>query len=291
MNSKVISIGAPRVVAGQIFAADHATGRASIVLGVGLAPAFALWASGAHASACVGNCGTDVANGVVTNPPGFGSYQYVTTNGGLLHTGLVPGVGGTDGSLYTSNTFTSSGNSTLTFYFDYVTSDGTSTYSDYTWAALIPAGDPSAPIYLFTARTEPAGDTSPGQGLPADAATLNPTTSEIVAGGPAWNELGSWSGKCYSVGCGYTGWIESTYSITTPGAYQIEFGVINYSDIYYDSGLAFAGLENDGVPLDGPPGGAPGTPEPATWAMMALGFAFLGAMRRRASRRTLQIRV
>jgi len=27
-----------------------------------------------HASTCVGNCGTDTANGDVTNPPGFSSY-------------------------------------------------------------------------------------------------------------------------------------------------------------------------------------------------------------------------
>jgi hypothetical protein len=287
MDSKVISIGAPRAVGRQTLVAGHATARSSIVLGVGLAAAFALWASGAHAGTCVGNCGTDVANGVVTNPPGFSSYEYVSTNGGVMKTGLIPGVGGTDGSLYTSDVFTSSGNSTLTFYFNYITSDGTQTYSDYTWAALIPAGDPSSPIYLFTARTEPGGDISPGQGLPADAATLNPTTAGVVAGGPAWNELGSWSGKCYFAGCGYTGWIESTYSIATPGAYQVEFGVINYSDVYYDSGLAFAGLENDGVPVEGTPGGTPGTPEPATWLMMSLGFGALGSMSWRASRRTL----
>ena len=28
---------------------------------------------------CIGSCGTDTANGVVTSPPGFSSYDYVTT--------------------------------------------------------------------------------------------------------------------------------------------------------------------------------------------------------------------
>lgn len=272
MNRKAISIGA---------AVGRANTRSGLVLGVGLAVAFALWGGRASADACDGKCGTDTANGVVSNPPGFSSYQYVTTNGGATKVGQIQGVGGTDGSLFTSNTFVSTGNTKLTFYFDYVTSDGTSLYSDYAWAALIPSGDPSLPTYLFTARTEPSGDISPGQGLPADASTLNPTTSGIVAGGPKWNELGSWSGLCYSAGCGYTGWIEASYTIAAPGSYQVEFGVINFSDVHYNSGLAFAGLENNGTPVEG----TPGTPEPSTWAMMVLGFAGLGSAGWRSSRR------
>jgi hypothetical protein len=53
--------------------------------------------------------------------------------------------------------------------------------------------------------------------------------------------------------------------------------VTNSNDIYYDSGLAFAGLEENGIPI--------GTPEPATWVMMALGFAGLGLAGYRASRK------
>ncbi len=89
--------------------------------------------------------------------------------------------------------------------------------------------------------------------------------------------MGSWSGDCWAAGCGYTGWIESSYTISTPGIYQIEFGVTNSNDTLYDSGLAFAGLEENGIPI--------GTPEPATWVMMALGFAGLGLAGYRASRK------
>ena len=248
-----------------------------LIASAGIATSLVLTAGGAMAQTCVGACGTDTANGVVSNPPGFSSYYYVTTSGGALGAGQIPGIAnGTNGSLYTSATFSATANSTLTFEFNYVTSDG-SGFPDYAWSALIPSGDPSSPTYLFTAATEPTGDTSPGQGLPANSATLNPPTSAIIPGGPTWTELGSYSGFCYAAGCGYTGWIASTYTIATAGTYQIEFGVTNQNDQLYDSGLAFAGLEENGNPI--------GTPEPATWVMMAVGFVGLGFAGYRTSRK------
>jgi hypothetical protein len=207
-----------------------------------------LHAENGMTQSCIGTCGADTANGVVTNPPGFSSYDYVTTSGGASGVGQIPGVpNGTNGSLYTTPAFTGTSGATLTFQFNYVTSDG-SGYPDYAWSAIIPAGGTSSPTYLFTARTEPTGNTSPGQGLPSNAATLNPATSAIIPGAPLWNELGSSSGLCWDVGCGYTGWVESVYTIPTTGSYQIEFGVTNQNDTLFDSGLAFAGIQQ-GPPL------------------------------------------
>ncbi len=96
-----------------------------LLASAGMATALALCGGAATAQTCVGACGTDTANGVVTNPPGFSSYQYVTTTGGASGVGEIPGApyNGTDGSLYTTNSFTATANSTLTFQFNYVTSD------------------------------------------------------------------------------------------------------------------------------------------------------------------------
>ncbi len=88
--------------------------------------------------------------------------------------------------------------------------------------------------------------------------------------------LGSNSGDCYAAGCGYTGWINSTYSIADAGNYVLAFGVSNWLDTSYDSGMAFSGITVAGVPVDN------AVPEPGTWAMMLMGFGAVGfAMRRR----------
>jgi hypothetical protein len=157
--------------------------------------------------------------------------------------------------------FSANVGSILNFYFNYVTSDGSSTFPDYTFAQLVPIA--STPILLFSAKTVPTGNTSPGAGLPPNdpGVTLTPATSAIIPGGPTWSALGGYSGACWSAGCGYTGWIQSTYALT--------FGVTNFTDTIYDSGLAF-----DGVTIDGTPVGT--VPEPSTWAMIILGFAGIG---------------
>ena len=144
----------------------------------------------------------------------------------------------------------------LNFYFNYITSDGAE-FADYAWAELKTSTGAHV-AWLFTARTQPTGNTSPGAGLPANDSTLVPPTSAIVPGGPVWSKLGnSSSGQCYSAGCGYTGWIQSTYSISTAGSYEVVFGVTNWTDTLFDSGLAFDGLQAGGIPI--PTGcGAPG---------------------------------
>ena len=250
----------------------------------------------AYAS-CLGTCGTDTANGDVTLPPGFSSYQYVTTTGGPVGGGNLaavfgsPGVNSTNGSTYTSSAFTTLPGELINFEFNYVTSDG-SGFPDYTWAGLL--STTGGPNYLiFSAQTQPTGNTVPGSTLPplAPGASLTPPTSPITpgsgtqcgngcnnpAGGPVWAELGSSSGDCWEIGCGLTGWIESEFTGEAAGAYELAFGVSNANDQVYDSGLAFAGVEVGGTPLP--------TPEPSTWVMMMLGFAGLGFAGYRTSRR------
>lgn len=247
---------------------------------------------------CVGSCGTDTANGDVTLPPGFSSYQYVTTTGGPSGGGNLPavfgspGVSSTNGSTLTTLPFTTISGELVNFEFNYVTSDG-SGFPDYAWAALISAGG-GQNYLIFSAQTQPTGDTVPGFTLPSLAAgvSLSPPSSPIMpgsgtdcsngcntpAGGPFWNELGGSSGECWATGCGLTGWIELMYSGEAPGTYVLEFGVSNANDNEFNSGLAFAGVEAGGVPV--------GTPEPSTWVMMGIGFLGLGGavMRRRRRR-------
>jgi PEP-CTERM motif len=253
-------------------------------LGIGLILALTQSAS---ADTCVGICGTDGADGVVTlSPSGNSSYQYITTAGGATGAGQLLGIGGTDGSQLTTTVFSANAGDPLKFFFNYITSDGTTGFPDYTFAQLNDSlGNLVAT--LFTARTTPTGDTSPGSGLPPNDSTLLPPTSAIIPGGPVFSELGGSSGACYQGagnGCGYTGWIESDYKILNAGLYEITFGVTNFSDTLFDSALAFDGVTVNGVPVNG-------VPEPSTWAMMILGFAGVGFMAYRRRNKPAMLRV
>jgi PEP-CTERM motif len=252
---------------------------------LGLSLFVAMTAVAAHADGCVGACGTDTANGDVTNPPGFSSYTYVTTNGGLTGGGTLPAVFGssgvlsTDGSTFTTSAFSTTSGESISFEFNYVTSDGSSTFPDYAWAALI-STDGGADYLIFSAQTQPTGNTVPGLTLPplAAGASLTPPTSPIMAGsgpyggGPVWNELGGYSGDCYSAGCGLTGWIGSNFTGEAADNYVIEFGVSNATDTLYDSGLAFAGVEVGGAPITG------AVPEPSALLLMLIGLGSLVSM-------------
>lgn len=77
---------------------------------------------------CTGNCGTDGADGVVTlSPTGNSYYEWVSTNGGISGVGALPsGALGseTDGSTLATSVFSATAGTALSFYFNYVTSDG-----------------------------------------------------------------------------------------------------------------------------------------------------------------------
>jgi hypothetical protein len=255
-------------------------GRSTVFLALGLAPF--LLAPPAHAASCTGNCGSLGPDGVVTAPPIAGpTYSYISTRNGPDGAGQIDTAGGVNGSEYRTGIFSANAGDALDFAFNYVTSDGAE-YSDYAFAELLTDSDVHV-AWLFTARTTPSGDTSPGFELPSNDSTLTPGSTPIIPGGPDWSPLGDDSGSCYDEGCGYTGWIESTYSIGMTGNYILRFGVTNSLDHDYDSGLAFAGLTIAGDPIPTPTG----VPEPASWAMMLGGFAALGGtmrMRRRTIR-------
>ena len=236
-----------------------------------LAAAFSLAAftSDARAATCAGTCGTLGADGVVTTSPEGGTYDYVTTSGGVGGAGQISGVGGTNGSQSTSSAFTASAGDTLEFYFNYVTSDGAG-FADYGWAELVDSAMTHV-AWLFTGRTTVVGDTSPGSGLPANDSTLTPTGSAIIGGGPAWTPLGGSSGACYSTGCGYTGWIKSEYLILAAGTFHLVFGVTNWVDTIFDTGLAFDGAKIEGVDIDP-------VPLPAALPLLLAGLGALGGL-------------
>jgi hypothetical protein len=204
-----------------------------------LALALGLGALGAaQAADCTGNCGTLGANGVVSSPPsGADSYTWVSTYLGQNGAGQIAGYGGTNGSALVSDPFYAAAGSSVEFWFNYVTSDGAE-YTDYGWAEL----RGSTTTTLFTARTEPTGSIVPGLGLPGVKAVLTPASVPIVPGAPQWAPLGTSTGQCYDAGCGYTGWVKSTYTVPVSGTYRLAFGVTNWLDSFYDSGMAFQGL-------------------------------------------------
>ncbi len=253
------------------------------------AAALALGASCAHAQAfsgglpagwtCTGTCGALPAEGDVTLAPSGGTqYGFVATRVDGP-TGVSPFDFGaeTTGSRLVSTSFAAAAGDPVAFDFDYITSDGAG-YADYAWARLVRASDDSQVALLFTARTKPSGSIIPGQGLPMPEATIFPTDVPIISGPPSWSGLGGDSGNCFDGGCGQTGWVDSSYTLPESGTFRLEFGVVNWGDAEFQSGMAFDGITVAGVPI------TPAVPEPQTYTLLLGGLGLLGVATRRRSR-------
>lgn len=197
---------------------------------------------------CEGACGVLGVNGVVElSPQGGQKYGYVVTEPGGPHGLALEGVGGegepASGSRLRSVPFTAETGQELSFYFNYITSEG-GFFSDYAWARLLDHELEEVAL-LFTARTSPDESTVPGFEMPPIDSMIEPSEVDVVAEETSWSPLGEDSDECWSQGCGHTGWVKSTYSFAESGQYVIEFGVVNWVDELFQSGLAF-----DGITLD-----------------------------------------
>ncbi len=224
---------------------------------------------------CTGNCGASAAEGDMTAPPtGSTNYGWVSTNNGVNGTGL-DGLIGKEGSVLQSVLFSAEAGDDLEFYFNYMTSDGAG-FSDYGWARLLDDTYNQVAM-LFTARTKESGNIVPGLGMPLPEATLTPGSVEIIANETNWSVLGGDSGKCFAAGCGKTGWVQSNYSIEDSGQFYLEFGVTNWLDSGFDSGLAFDGITIDGIAIEEPKD----IPEPTGLALVGLALMGLVGARKR----------
>jgi len=235
---------------------------------------------------CTGSCGSSGADGVVPlSPAGNPAYEWISTNGGIAGVGGLAGVTGaggrgssTNGSTLKTITFAADANSLLNFDFNYTTADGF-IVSDYAWAELF--NSENAPVALLaTARTTPGGNTIPGSNISAPVGTLKPSMVTIQPGLTMWSPLGSSSGACFlgpTQGCGTTGWASSSFTIGTAGSYFLLFGVTNWDDELFDSGLAV-----DGVTVNGQPIGGIAAPEPASLLLLGIGAVPLLLKRRRS---------
>jgi PEP-CTERM motif len=244
---------------------------------------------------CTGQCGTLGADGDITaSPLGNAQYAYVTTSGSqafdVSPIELTESGGNstlftdTNGSAYTSPTFTLQAGQSVGAWFNYASTDGKG-FDDYAWGRLVNVANPTDVTYMFTARSTNSNKQSivPGDlevGFDAASAIVNYDDFDFqvrntAIGDPIdWSALGLDNGLCWredAQGCGFTGWLSSSVTVANTGSYRFEAGVVNFGDTLYESGLAF-----DLVGLQPSP-----VPEPSTWSLLLAGLGIMAWMRQR----------
>ncbi len=235
----------------------------------------------------VGNYGSDAPEGDISAPPsGAASYLYASTYGGVAGAGESQGLGGTNGSSFTTNQFTVGPGADLLFAFDFVTTD--SDDPDYATISLLNAnGSVAALLVTLIAPEQPGVAPTSGandQAVLSGSTVITPSAASVANNndpeiGPSWSKLGPYStGQCSddsgSGGCGTTGWVLASYAVQQYGTYSLEVSVSNVGDDFYDTGIAVDGITADG----------PGIPEPSGLSWLALGAIALAAARRRRPR-------
>lgn len=272
----------------------------SLLAGLCVTPAFAVTTTATQFNdlaqwSCVGKCGASGADGDITlSPLGNAKYGYVTTADSTatgvfpfaLNTNSTASGTQTNGSRFTSNSFTANSGQALSVHFNFVSTDGKG-YDDIAWARVADAGSNGTVAWLFAAQSTNSGTKNiiPGNFLPSGdfdpTATIvgykdfafNTRNTKDALPAINWSLLGNSNGTCWrddAKGCGFTGWLESQYTFASTGNYRLEIGVANWGDTAYDSGLAFD-VRGMSAPV----------PEPETYAMLLAGLGIIGMVIRR----------